>query len=218
MMNFEQARFNMIEQQVRPWDVLNPDVLAAMTQVPREDFVLPEYRKLAFADTYLAIGHGQCMLTPREEGRILQALNLKHTDRVLEIGTGSGYFTALLAQLAKEVISVEIVPELAAQASKRLLIHDIANTQVLIGDASQQWADMASFQVICLTGAVSHDPQIYLRHLQRGGRLLAVIGHAPAMSATLFTHGSNGVWQKEKLYETVITHLLDTTTKPHFEF
>src|SRR5690349_10251193 len=135
----EQARFNMIEQQIRTWEVLDPVVLDLLKKIPRKNFIAPQYLGLAFADLEIPIGHGQLMLSPKMEGRIIQALEIKKTNKVLEIGTGSGYLTALLATLAEQVYSVELVAELSQNAQKRLSQHNIQNVTLEIGDAANGW-------------------------------------------------------------------------------
>ena len=175
-MNFEQARFNMIEQQIRPWEVLDPTVLATLGQLKREDFVPAAYRELAFADLELPIAAGQTMLAPRVEARFLQELALKKTDKVLEIGTGTGYMAALLAALTEHVVTVEINPELAATAKQNLANAGIDNVSIEIGDGAQGWSARGPYDVIVVSGSLPEVPPALLQQLRRGGRLAVVVG------------------------------------------
>jgi len=217
-MNFEQARFNMVEQQVRTWDVLDPRVLKLLSEVNREDFVPLEYRKLAYADMPIPLGHQQVMLPPREEGRILQALQVKSTDRVLEIGTGSGYFTSLLAQQATSVNSVDIFPDFVSNASTRLERLELENISFSTGDASQGWDSATSYDVICITGSLYKLPESYRHQLNVGGRLFVVLGQEPNMQANLITRYGEQEWRTEILYETVVPALMNAEQPPKFAF
>lgn len=217
-MNLEQARFNMIEQQIRPWEVLDPVVLDLLKQVPREDFVPPQYAGLAFADLEIPIGHGQSMLSPKLEARILQALELKKTDRVLEIGTGSGYMTALLASLAGQVTSVENVAELSRAARRRLRRHCVANATLAMGDASRGWNSGAPYDVIVLTGSVPVLPDELRGQLAVGGRLFAVIGEAPVMQATLIRRVTEDAFRADALFETCVPQLANAPLPARFKF
>ncbi len=216
-MNLEQARFNMIEQQIRTWEVLNPVVLDLLHHVPREDFVPSAYRGLAFADLEIPLGHGQTMLSPKLEARMLQALDLKKTDTVLEIGTGSGYMTALLASLAEHVYSVELLQELSHGAAKKLAAHQIANVTIEIGDGARSW-DAGRYDAIVLTGSVPVLPDEFQQHLKPGGRLLAVVGEAPAMEAVLVTCVSDNVYRRTVLFETSIPALANAPQAEQFSF
>lgn len=217
-MNIEQARTNMINQQLRTWDIFEPHLLSVIATTPREDFVDPQYRKLAFADTCIPLGNDQCMMPPREEGRLLQALNVQSTDLVLEVGTGSGYLTALLAKLSQHVLSVEIFPELSHKAKKHLAHHGTDNVTLTIGDAAYQWKTPGPFQVICITGSLSKKPLHYLNCLTIGGRLFAIIGQSPAMVATIFTRIDHDQWHRQSLFETVIPPLIHAEQPKTFEF
>lgn len=217
-MNFEQARFNMVEQQIRPWDVLDPRVLALMSELPREDFVPLEYRKLAYADISIPLGNEQVMLPPREEGRILQALQIKATDRVLEIGTGSGYFTALLAHQAAQVDSVDIFPEFTHAARVRLERFEFNNVSLLTGDASHAWDADTTYDVICITGSFFQLPDSYRYQMNMGGRLFVIEGCEPAMRAKLITRYAQHEWFSEILFETVTPALINSKKPPAFEF
>lgn len=217
-MNHEQAHINMIGQQLRPWNVSDAKVLALLQQVPREDFVQPQYTGLAYADLELPLGYGEMMMVPRIEGRIVQALALKETDSVLEIGTGSGYMTALLAKLAKHVYSVERIKELSAAATGRLRNHNIDNVTLDIGDGAQGWAAHAPYDVIVLTGSVPVLASAFRDSLNIGGRLLAVIGEAPAMEATLITRVSADSFLRKVILETCVPQLVGAVQPEHFVF
>ncbi|MGA9342933.1 MAG: protein-L-isoaspartate O-methyltransferase [Rhodanobacteraceae bacterium] len=206
-MDFELARRNMVENQVRTWDVLDARTLDVLTDVPREDFVAPAYRKLAFADTELPIGHGESMMKPVVEGRLLQALALKATDRVLEIGTGSGFVTACMAQLADAVLSVEQHADLAEMARSRLVKAAISNAHVEVATVLENFATSETFDVVVLTGAVYALPDAFREWVRPGGRLFAVIGASPAMQAMLATRGDGDHWHEEILFETDLPYL-----------
>ena len=201
-MNIEQARHNMVEQQIRPWDVLDQQVLDLVLRIPREEFVPPEYRSMAFVDMPLPIGHGEVMMEPKLEARMLQTLAVQPGDRVLEVGTGSGYVTALLATLAAEVISVEIEPELLEQARQRLAVHGINNIVLEQGDAAGGWDKAQPYDVIAVTGSLTTLPQGLKENMQVGGRLFAVIGESPIMEAVLVTRINANEWREEVLFET----------------
>jgi protein-L-isoaspartate(D-aspartate) O-methyltransferase len=213
----EQARFNMIEQQIRTWEVLDPKVLDLLKHVPRENFVPERYQGLAFADLEIPLGHGQVMLSPKLEARMLQALDIKKTDSVLEIGTGSGYMTALLAKLAKEVYSVELISELSAAAAQKLVAHGISNIILEVGDGAHGWKDDV-FDVIVLTGSLPILPKVFEQQLKVGGRLLAVVGEAPAMEAILVNCVSAGVYRRVSLFETSVPSLMNATQPERFAF
>ena len=213
----EQARFNMIEQQIRTWEVLDPAVLDLLKAVPREAFVPERYQGLAFADLEIPLGHGQVMLSPKLEARMLQALGVKKTDSVLEIGTGSGYMTALLAKQAKEVFSVELNSELSSAAAQKLVAHGISNIILEVGDAAHGWKNDL-FDVMVLTGSVPVLPQAFEQQLRVGGRLLAVVGESPVMEAVLVTCVSAGVYRRVSLFETSIPSLLHAEQPERFSF
>ena len=206
-MDIEQARFNMIEQQVRPWDVLDQRVLDLMLAVPREQFVPLSYNKLAFADTEIPLGHGQRMLPPRMDGRILQALDIQPTDSVLEIGTGSGYLTALLAKSAHHVWSLDTIAGFSKQADAKLAALNIENVTLETSDAFGDHSSKAMYDVIAITGALPALYDALLHKLNVGGRLFAVIGKAPVMEAQLVTRLSQQEWRTEALFETCIPEL-----------
>ncbi|HEY0634031.1 MAG TPA: protein-L-isoaspartate O-methyltransferase [Gammaproteobacteria bacterium] len=215
-MNLEQARHNMIEQQIRPWEVLDQRLLDLLARVPREEFVPERYRKLAFADIEIPLGQGEVMMQPRLEARLLQALNVHPDDRVLEVGTGSGYVTALLAHMGRQIFSVELHPALLAQAQQRLTRHGISNVTLLQGDGASGWSEGAPFDAILLTGSVPELPEAFLKTLTLGGRLVAVVGSAPIMEAILITRLGEHEWSEETLFETVTPPLHNVTVHRKF--
>jgi protein-L-isoaspartate(D-aspartate) O-methyltransferase len=215
-MNFDQARFNMIEQQIRPWEVLDQRVLSLLPQVPREDFVPAAYRNLAFADTAVPVGHGEVMMAPKVEARMLQSLGIEPRDKILEIGTGSGYVTALLAKSGREVTSVEIHRDLAEQAATRLQAHDINNVHLEIGDGIRGWPSTAPYDVIAITGSMPLLEPLLEQQLTPGGRLFVVVGQAPVMEALLITRVGEQEWTRESLFETEIAPLLGAIEPPRF--
>jgi len=217
-MNVEQARFNMIEQQIRPWDVLDPTVLALLTVVKREDFVPAVYRSLAFVDSEVPLPAGQCMLAPRVEARLLQELELHKHERVLEIGAGSGYMAALLAHRAQQVITLEIVPELVQFATANLRRAAIANATVRQADGSRGLAAEAPFDAIVLSGSVAEVPQGLLGQLKIGGRLIGIVGQQPVMRATLVTRSSEHGYASVELFDTVAPRLVGFDEPPRFTF
>lgn len=208
--------YNMIEQQVRPSDVLDLRVLTALSAVMREHFVVDELASLAYADTMLPIGFGQTMLPPVVEGRLLQVLNVQPNEQVLEIGTGTGYFTALLAQLAKHVTSVELIAELSEQAQLNLAA--IENVALLVGDASQGWDLAHRVDVIIATAAFVAVPDDYKYALEIGGRMLAVVGVAPMMEVHIIQRVAEREWQTDTVFETVIPAMINAEPKLEFEF
>jgi protein-L-isoaspartate(D-aspartate) O-methyltransferase len=217
-MDFEQARFNMVEQQIRPWDVLDQRVLDLLLRVRREDYVPQQYRALAFADMEIPLGHGEHMLAPRMEARMLQELALRPSDKVLEVGTGSGYMTALLASLASHVYSVDIVAEFTQTAGARLSAHGIANVTLETGDAARGWDRHAPYDAIVLTGSVPVLADAFPKSLQTGGRLIAVIGEPPVMEAQLITCAAAGAYGTTGLFETCIAALKNAPQPAKFVF
>ena len=221
-MNFEQARFNMIEQQIRPWEVLDPLVLELLSVVKREDFVPEAHKALAFADLELPLadtpGVGQTMLVPRMEARMLQELGVKTKDTVLEIGTGSGYMAALIAAKAEFVYSVEIDPALAGMARENLQRVDVANVSVELGDGAQGWAQQAPYDAIVLSGSTPVLSEALLRQLKIGGRLVAVVGEAPAMQLQLVTRTEENAFNTINVLETVVAPLLNAPQRNKFVF
>ncbi|MFT3962329.1 protein-L-isoaspartate O-methyltransferase family protein [Propionivibrio sp.] len=221
-MNTEQARFNMIQQQIRPWEVLDPGVLALLSVVKREDFVPAEHRELAFADVEIPLKPGarpgQTMLPPRVEARLLQELAVRNTDKVLEIGTGSGYMAALLAAKAEFVYSVEIDPELVERARRNLQQAGVANVSVDLGDASRGWDLYAPYDAIVVSGSLPVLPEALLRQLKIGGRLIAVVGEAPTMEARLIRRPDEDAFSSENLFETVVAPLDNALQPEKFVF
>ena len=217
-MNIEQARLNMIEHQIRPWEVLDQKVLDLLYAVKREDFVPTAYRMLAFSDLEIPIGQGECMWPPKLEARVLQELAVKPTDRVLEIGTGSGYFAALLAHRAQHVYTIEIHPELKASAEASLRRAGVNNVTVELGDGARGWAKHAPYDIIVLTGSTPVLPQELLQQLKSGARLFAVVGNPPAMAARLITCTGEGNYNSIDLLETRIAPLTNALTGERFSF
>jgi len=215
-MDVELARQNMINQQIRPWEVLDMHVLELITRVPRESFVPAEYRTLAFADTCIPLGHGQTMMSPKLEARILQAVNVQPTDKILEIGTGSGYMTALLAQSGRHVFSVDIIPEFTESARKKLDELSMSNTTLETGDAANGWDQDAPYDVIVITGSTPVLSENFQHTLSIGGRMFAIIGESPVMEAVLITRVGEGEWTYESLFETEITPLINAPEPQRF--
>ena len=217
-MDFERARFNMVEQQIRPWDVLDQQVLDLLFRMRREDYVPEPYRALAFADMEIPLGHGEKMLQPKLEARMLQELALKDTDQILEVGTGSGYMTALLASLGGHVYSVEIIPEFSVSAAAKLEAHGIVNVTLETGDAARGWDRHAPYDAIVLTGSVPVLPDAFQKSLKPGGRLIVVVGEPPVMEARLITCVSSGVCNSVGLFETCIAPLKNALQPERFVF
>lgn len=217
-MNLEQARGNMVEQQIRTWEVLDQDVLDLLYVVPREEFVPEKHRALAFSDLQLPIGEGERMWEPKLEARVLQALKVRKTDKVLEVGTGSGYFTALLAYLAAHVHSVEIKPVLAQLGKRNLERHVTENATLEVGDGARGWPGRAPYDVIVLTGSTPVLPASLEQQLAVGGRLFAVVGEPPVMTARLVTCTAPGAFHAVDLFETVIDPLVNAEQLPRFRF
>ncbi|MEF8769694.1 MAG: protein-L-isoaspartate O-methyltransferase [Candidatus Accumulibacter phosphatis] len=210
-MDMEQARFNMIEQQIRPWEVLDPEVLGVLAAVKREVFVPEAFKALAFADLELPIGNGQTMLPPKIEARILQEVGVRNTDIVLEVGTGSGHMAALLASKAEYVYSVEIDPVLAETARRNLRRAGVTNVSVETGDASQGWSGHSPYDLIVISGSLPELPDVFLQQLKLGGRLTAFIGEAPVMEAQLIIRTDDKAFNTINFFETVVAPL--TTRK-----
>ena len=217
-MDLEQARTNMVEQQIRTWEVLDQDVLDLLYVVPREEFVPPEYRALAFSDLQLPLFEGERMWEPKLEARILQELDVRKADRVLEVGTGSGYLTALLAHRAAHVHSVELKPALAAFGRRNLERHGAGNISLETGDAARGWDRHAPYHVIVLTGSTPVLPRAFLDQLEVGGRLFAVVGEAPVMTARLVTSTAPGAFNNVDLFETVVAPLTNAEHPSRFRF
>jgi protein-L-isoaspartate(D-aspartate) O-methyltransferase len=218
-MNIDQARFNMIEQQIRTWDVLDQQVLELLLVVKREAFVPADLRGLAFADTEIPLPCGQCMLLPKFEARILQEAAVKKHENVLEIGAGSGYMAALLAYRARHVTTVEIEPQLATMARQNLAANGVINVDVAEGDGANGWGGPdAQYDVIVLSGSVPVLPDAFLKQIKIGGRILAVVGQDPAMTARIITRVSDVGYHTETLFETSIKPLRNAVNPNHFRF
>jgi protein-L-isoaspartate(D-aspartate) O-methyltransferase len=217
-MNIEQARFNMIEQQIRPWDVLNPGVLELLAVVKREDFVPPEHRGMAFVDTEVPLPGGQCMLAPKVEARLLQELAVHKHERVLEIGTGSGYMAALLAHKAQHVTTLETDPELARFATANLQRAGVMNVSVLTADGSAALPADGPFDVIVLSGSVAEVPEALLAQLKVGGRMALIVGQEPVMRALLITRSADQGLTRTVLFDTVAQRLRGFKEPTRFHF
>ena len=217
-MNLEQARFNMIEQQIRPWEVLDQAVLSLLAAVRREDFVPPAYRALAFVDTEVPLPEGQCMLAPKVEARLLQDLHVGRHERVLEVGAGSGFMAALLAHRAQRVTTLESRPVLAAMARANLQRAGVANVDVREADGAKGWPAESPFDVILLSGSVPAVPQALLDQLKVGGRLAAIEGQEPVMRAVLFTKVAERQFRRVELFDTVAPRLDGSAEPSRFSF
>jgi protein-L-isoaspartate(D-aspartate) O-methyltransferase len=217
-MNFEQARFNMIEQQIRPWDVLDADVLQLLAEVKREDFVPLAHKVIAFADLEIPLGQGQTMLPPRVEARMLQDAAIQKTDKVLEIGAGSGYMTAMLAHQAHRVITLEINPELAKMARDNLQKAGVTNAEVRQFDGAKGTPAESPFDVIMLSGSVAVVPSALLAQLKVGGRLVAIVGDEPVMRATVVTRTSKTDYKTTQPWDTMAPRLLNFPEPDRFTF
>jgi protein-L-isoaspartate(D-aspartate) O-methyltransferase len=223
-MNTELARFNMIEQQIRPWDVLDQGVLQLLSTVRREDFVPPAMRALAFVDTHVPLipgVPGAVMLEPKVEARLLQELQVHRHHKVLEVGTGSGFMAALLAHRAMQVTTLECRPALAQMARESLRRNGIVNVTVVEVSCEQGAAGLqteAPFDVILLSGSVAEVPQVLLRQLKTGGRLAAIVGDEPVMRARLYTREGESSWQQKDLFDTVAPRLEGFPEPPRFRF
>ncbi|MBR8315555.1 protein-L-isoaspartate O-methyltransferase [Burkholderia dolosa] len=217
-MNIEKARFNMIEQQIRPWDVLDLDVLGLLSIVKRENFVPAEHRALAFADLELPLPGGRKMLFPRVEARVLQELAVKKHENVLLIGAGSGYLAALLAHRAQHVTAVEIDPAVAKFAEDNLRNNGVTNAEVVLGDGSLGWPDKAPYDVICVAGGLPVVPQQMLEQLKIGGRLSAFVGGRPVMKAQIITRIDDKQYRVADVFETYVDHLVNTFEPSRFKF
>jgi len=214
----DQALFNMVEQQIRPWEVLDQKVLDTLMAVPRVNFVPDDQQGLAYADTCIKLNHGQCMMAPKMEGRLLQAVNLQAEDTVLEVGTGSGYLTALLAKMCKHVYSVDIYPDFIETADRRIHTAGLTNATLEVGDAATGWSHHAPYDVIAVTASLPCSAQVYLDQLKIGGRCFAVIGEAPVMQATLFQRVDRDQWSQESLFETELPALVNAEQPQKFVF
>jgi protein-L-isoaspartate(D-aspartate) O-methyltransferase len=223
-MDLEQARMNMVEQQIRTWDVLDQDVLDLLYVVPREEFVPEKHRALAFSDMQIPLeegtkaASGERMWEPKLEARVLQELDVNKADRVLEVGTGSGYLSALLAHRAAHVYSVEIKPALAEFGRRNLERHGATNVALELGDAARGWQRHAPYHVIVLTGSTPVLPRAFLEQLEVGGRLFAIVGEPPAMTARLVSCTAPGAFHSIELFETVVAPLSNAEQPSRFRF
>jgi protein-L-isoaspartate(D-aspartate) O-methyltransferase len=217
-MNTEQARYNMVEQQIRTWEVLDQNVLDLLMSVRREEFVPAAARALAFADLEIPLGHGEFMLAPKVEARILQEVAPRASDSVLEVGTGSGYMAALLASMARHVVSVEIRPELKLMGETNLRNQSFANVSVELGDGSRGWARHAPYDIIVLSASTPLIPAELLAQLKPGGRMFAIVGDAPVMEAQLITCAEAGSYSAVNLFETSVPLLANAAQPERFVF
>ncbi|MEM7304357.1 MAG: protein-L-isoaspartate O-methyltransferase [Pseudomonadota bacterium] len=217
-MNTEQARFNMVEQQIRTWDVLDDRVLDIIQSTPREAFVPAKYRSLAFADLEIPLGNGQIMMTPKIEGRMLQALELRPEDNVLEIGTGSGYLTTCLAKMSGSVTSFEVSEDLSSLAQELISTQNINNVELIVADVFQSLDTLNNYDVIAVTGSSPSELTPLAQHLQTGGRMFSIIGNRPVMSAILTTCVTPNNYRHEKLFETSLPPLIMPPREKEFLF
>lgn len=217
-MDLEQTRFNMVAQQIRTWYVLDDNVLDLLYKVKREEFVPADNRAAAFVDMEIPLGYGQVMLTPKMEARILQELHVQKTDKILEVGSGSGYMTALLADRGAHVYSVEIIPELKAMAENNLKAHNITNVTVELGDAARGWSKHEPYDVIVLTASTPVLPAAFQNSLNPGGRLFAIVGEDPVMEALLITCVAPGEFTTTQLFETSTAALVNAQLPARFSF
>ncbi len=217
-MNVDLARFNMVEQQVRPWEVLDQTVLDAMMTTPREVFVPEAYKLLAFSDTRIPLAHGQAMLAPKWEGRILQALAPNSMERALVIGTGSGYLSALFAKLAGHVVSVDLYGEFITDAVRKFRLVGLNNLTTETGDGCDGWPNAGPYDVIAATASSPARRATIEQQLTIGGRLFIVVGAAPAMEALVVTRRADSIFETESLFELELEALIGAESKPRFEF
>lgn len=217
-MNLEQTRFNMVAQQIRTWNVLDDNVLDLLYKIKREEFIPTENRAMAFVDMEIPLGYGQVMLTPKMEARIVQELHVKKTDKILEVGSGSGYLTALLADQGAHVYSVEIIPELKTFAENNLKAHEITNVTIELGDAARGWPRNEPYDVIVLTASTPALPDAFQESLNPGGRLFAIVGEDPVMEALLITCIAPGKFTTTRLFETSTPPLINALQPTRFTF
>ncbi len=217
-MSMDISRNHMVQQQIRPQQVTDPKVLETLSQVPREDFVPAEYQSLAFAETFIPLSHGQSMLTPALEGQLLQALDLKSTDKILEVGTGSGYFTALLSKLGKHVYSVDCFEDFLEEANEKFRQHHLYNITLAHGKAENGWPNHAPYDAMILTGSLPSIPKNITEQLNIGGRLVLIIGSGDLMKALLIKKTGLKTTQEKVLFETHIPRLLDIKEPRVFNF
>ena len=217
-MNFEKARLNTVEQQIRPWEVLDQRVLDVILESQRDAFVPAEYQGLAYSDTRIPIGHGETMMSPKVEGRLLQALDIQPHERGLEIGTGTGYLCSLLATLSSQVVSVDIHANFTENASKRLSARGINNVELICQDACEGLPQAAPYDYIAVTGAMASVPTSLKNQLAVGGRLFIIVGKAPIMEATLIERTGEDIYTQEALFETELKYLNGAEAPVEFKF
>jgi len=217
-MNFEQARYNMIKQQFRPWHVNDAQTLELVTEIHREDFIPGPYRDLALADTNIPLLHGQVTMAPKVEARLLQSLTVRANDKILEVGTGCGYLTALLARLGGVVHSVDIYPEFTEMAAKALKQYKLENVALHTGNAVNGWVDQAPYDVIAVTGSVPVLDESLQLQLKHHGRLFVIVGNSPAMKVLLIKRLGEQEWSHEELFETDLPPLIGASRAPGFRF
>lgn len=217
-MSYQHARTNMVKQQLRTGDVLEESILSLYDLIPRHEFVPEQYTQFAYSDMQIPLGHGQRMLTPLEEGIILQSLELKGTETVLEVGTGSGFFTALLSKLCKQVISVDYYSEFTANAARKLKAHKCENVELITGDACQGWLEKAPYDIVIFTGALEKLTETHMLQVLPGGKLFAIEGKMPVMKGVLYQLDHQGNWQKSVILETGIPLLIDKLKPKEFTF
>jgi len=217
-MHFEIARHNMVEQQIRPWDVFDPRVLELIARAPREDYVPAQYRNIAFADLNIPLGHGEVMMSPKLEARLLQELEIAPTDKILEIGTGSGYLTALLASLGRHVVSIDCQAEFTMMAATKLGRHGIRNITLETGDAARGWDRQQPYDAIVITGSLPILPEAFRQSLASGGRLIAIVGQSPAMEVIRLRRVDAAAFREDSLFETDLPPLRNAIEPAKFVF
>ena len=217
-LNIELARHNMVEQQVRPWEVLDQRVLDLIARSPRDEYVPAKYHSVAYADLFLPLGQGQTMLTPKLEARMLQELDIGPTDRILEIGTGSGYFTSLLAAMGAHVYSVDIYPDFVDAARAKLTAHGVQNVTLETGDAARGWNQHGPYNVIAITGSMPVLPDEFVKSLAQGGRLMAFLGKSPVMEAVRIRRLGGENLERTSIFETDVPALVNAYEPAKFIF
>lgn len=217
-MSNKNARINMVKQQLRTGDVLNENILNLYDQIPRHEFVPKEYSPFAYSDMQIPLAFGQRMLTPLEEGIILQSLELTGKENVLEVGTGTGFLTAMLSKLSKSVLSVDYFPEFTNNAQHKLNKHNCDNVTLVTGDACNGWLEKAPYDVIVFTGAIEKITKTHLLQVLPGGKLVAIVGKSPVMHTRLYTLSKNEIWQETLLFETLIPELINQLKPKEFVF
>ncbi|MCK4863980.1 MAG: protein-L-isoaspartate O-methyltransferase [Gammaproteobacteria bacterium] len=216
VLNFEEARHNMIVQQIQPWNVRDDKILDLIQRLPREDFVPAKYKEHAFTDINIPLSNGQEMMCPKLEAYIVQALQVQEQDKVLEVGTGTGYVTALLASLSRHVITVDIDADMQKRAEEKLNAHQITNVTYEVGDAALGWDKHKPYDVILITGSLPILPETFQRNLNVGGRLIAIVGDSPAMEVILITRVKDNDWSHQILLETDIPALINAVEPERF--